>query len=159
MNSLQQRLLTLLICTVFSTHYAHGTSSVFNKTQLTTIKAQNMGERWLMLLWSVDCPPCFKELASIQKLKQKHLQLNLVLVNTDANEEALPEQFKIIQEFQLDDFPNFHFAEDQGDQNRFLIDPHWYGELPRSYFVTKDGEFHGKSGVISQSILIRWLIE
>ncbi|ACA87266.1 TlpA family protein disulfide reductase [Shewanella woodyi] len=159
MKRLQQRVLLLFFCAIFSTHYAHATSLALNKSQLASIKQQNMGKRWLMLLWSVDCPPCFKELTTVQQLKQKYPQINVVLVNTDANDEAIVEHLEIIQEYQLTDLTNFHFAVDQGDQSRFLIDPHWYGELPRSYFVTNNGEFHGKSGVISQSILARWLIE
>jgi len=51
------------------------------------------------------------------------------------------------------------FADGEGDRNRYLIDANWYGELPRSYFVEPSGKFHGKSGLVSESLLTKWLLE
>ena len=117
-----------------------------------------MGKQWLMLLWSVDCPPCFKELAIIQKLKAQHENLAVVIINTDANDEIKAERKEIIEKFELSNFTNFHFVDGKGDQSRFFIDPNWYGELPRSYFIESSGKFHGKSGLVNKSILTQWLI-
>lgn len=143
---------------LFSTSVSFANSVAFDKTQLALVKTQNMGKQWLMLLWSVDCPPCFKELAIIQKLQRQHDDLAVVIINTDANDEINAERKNIIEKFGLSNFTNFHFVDGQGDQSRFFIDPTWYGELPRSYFVESNGEFHGKSGLINQSILTQWLV-
>ncbi len=133
-------------------------SIAFNKEQLTALKKQNMGKQWLMLLWSVDCPPCFKELAILQKLQRQHDDLAVVIINTDASDEVNAERIDIIEKFELNTLTNFHFEDGTDAQSRFYIDPNWYGELPRSYFVESNGKFHGKSGLVNQSLLTKWLI-
>lgn len=147
-----------IIFFILISNVAFAESIAFNKEQLTTLKKQNMGKQWLMLLWSVDCPPCFKELAVIQKLQVQHDDLAVVIINTDASDEITAERIDIIEKFELDNLANFHFVDGKGDQSRFYIDPSWHGELPRSYFVEPDGKFHGKSGLVNQSLLTKWLI-
>lgn len=148
----------ILIWLIMMPSLSFAESIAFNKTQLTTLKTQNMGKQWLMLLWSVDCPPCFKELAIIQKLQRQHGELAVVIINTDDNDEVNLERKEIIDKFELNDFSNFHFIDGKGDQSRYFIDPNWYGELPRSYFVESNGKFHGKSGLVNESLLTQWLI-
>jgi len=158
MSCLNKLRCAVLVCFLFSTNVAFAKSTAFDKAQLASIKAQNMGQQWLMLLWSVDCPACFKELATIQKLQRQHNNLAVVIVNTDANDEINVERKAIIEKFELNNLTNFYFVDGKGDQSRFLIDPNWYGELPRSYFVESNGKFHGKSGLVNQFILTKWLI-
>jgi len=148
---------SILICFCFCINFSYANSIAFDKEQLASVKTQNMGKQWLMLLWSVDCPPCFKELAIIQKLQNQYDDLAVVIINTDADDEINEEREDIIEKFKLGGFTNFHFADGKGDQNRFIIDPNWYGELPRSYFIENNGKFHGKSGLVNQSILVEWL--
>lgn len=142
----------------FCTNIVFANSIAFNPEQLTKIKTQKLGEQWLMLLWSVDCPPCFKELGIIQKLQKQHQNLNVVIINTDADDEIKAERIDIINKFELSSLKNFHFVEGQGDRSRYIIDSQWYGELPRSYFIDKSGKFYGKSGLVNQSLLTQWLV-
>jgi len=148
----------ILIWFLLGNGIAVAESIPFDKEQFATLKKENMGKQWLMLLWSVDCPPCFKELAIIQELQGQHDDLAVVIINTDASDEITAERIDVIEKFELDNLANFHFVDGKGDQSRFYIDPSWYGELPRSYFVESDGTFHGKSGLVNQSLLTRWLI-
>ena len=67
------------------------------------------------------------------------------------------ERTEIIEKFSLNHLKNFHFVDGQSDQSRYIIDSTWYGELPRSYFVQSNGKFHGKSGLVKESTLIKWL--
>jgi thiol-disulfide isomerase/thioredoxin len=115
----------VLSCFLFCTSVSYADSIVFDKTQLATVKTQNMGKQWLILLWSVDCPPCFKELAIIQKLQRQHDDLAVVIINTDANDEINTERKDIIEKFELSHLKNFHFVDGQGDKNRFFIDLTW----------------------------------
>jgi len=158
MNFSKNIVFVLIICFVCCANYTHASSIAFDKEQLSLVKKQNMGKQWLMLLWSVDCPPCFKELAIIQKLQNLHNDLAVVIINTDADDEIAEERTEIIEKFKLAHLSNFHFVDGQSDQSRYIIDSNWYGELPRSYFVQKSGEFHGKSGLVNESILIKWLL-
>ncbi len=157
MNLLKTVIVAILICFCFSINFSNANSIAFSKEQLAMIKTKNMGKQWLMLLWSVDCPPCFKELAIIQKLQNQYDGLAVVIINSDANNEINEEREDIIDRFELGSFTNFHFVDGKGDQSRFFIDPNWYGELPRSYFIENNGKFHGKSGLVNESTLIEWL--
>jgi len=148
----------LIFCLCY-TNYIHASSIEFNQEQLTLIKKQNMGKQWLMLLWSVDCPPCFKELAIIQKLQNKDNNLAVVIINTDANNDITKERIEIIAKFKLSSVSNFHFIEGENEQSRYIIDSNWYGELPRSYFVDRKGKFHGKSGLVKSTTIGQWLTQ
>ena len=117
-----------------------------------------MGKQWLMILWSVDCPACFKEMALIQKLKNNFGKLPVVFINADDNDEVMIERAKILDGYRLDALDNYYFIDGQSQQSRYLIDPNWYGELPRSYFFDKNGKFYGKSGLIDEKLLKRWLL-
>lgn len=158
MSFLKKVSIATFVCLLFGTSTSFAESIAFDKAQLSSVKTQHMGKQWLMLLWSVDCPPCFKELAIIQKLQRQHHDLAVVIINTDADDEINAEREEIIDKFKLTHFTNFHFVDGKGDQSRFFIDPNWYGELPRSYFVESNGKFHGKSGLVNKSILTQWLI-
>ncbi len=130
----------------------------YSANAIQQIKQNYLGQKWLMLLWSVDCPPCFKELALIQKIRQQHKNINIVIVNADDNDEVATQRKQVIEKYQLEDLAHFHFNDGQGDRERYQIDPNWYGELPRSYFVDAQGKFHGKSGLIDEQLLTTWLI-
>lgn len=149
--------LGLLLC-VYS-NKSNAESIAFTKTNFEQIKQQNIGKQWLMLLWSVDCPPCFKELSLIQEMRQTKPDLNIVIINVDDNEEVTNERERVLNSYGFAQLTNYYFADGEGDRSRYLIDPSWYGELPRSYFVEASGKFHGKSGLVSKSLLTKWLIQ
>ena len=130
----------------------------FNKVLFEQVKQDNITQKWLVLLWSVDCPPCMKELALVQKLQQKQKNLAVVMINTDTEESSEQERSDIIKHFNLVNLKKFHFTEGQEAQQRYQVDPQWFGELPRSYFIDEQGKFHGKSGLIAEELLTQWLL-
>lgn len=135
------------------------TSSIeLTNLKFEQLKQQQLGQKWLLLLWSVDCPPCMKELALVQQLKHQQNDIAVIMINTDTQETSAKERNDILQHFELTQLNNFHFAAGREDQQRYHIDPQWFGELPRSYFVDEAGEFHGKSGLISKEFLSQWLL-
>ena len=154
-----KNIINILLATILAlaTSNVYASSSVFTKAELELVKKQYQGQQWLMLLWSVDCPPCFKELAIIQKLKASSANLKVMLVNTDADEESYLERETIVKQFDLQSLANYHFVDGQGDQSRYAIDPQWYGELPRSYFFKASGESIGKSGLVNEVLIKKWL--
>jgi len=147
----------LFSCVVFSSNAF--ALEPFNEEVFSQIKAKNLNKQWLLILWSVDCPPCFKELELVQKLRAENQLSPVVIINVDDNDESAEQRAEIISQFQLGDLPNYYFKDGQGDVQRYLIDSQWYGELPRSYFIERNGEFHGKSGLLSEKLLINWLVE
>ncbi len=130
----------------------------FNSAIYQEVKQKYQGKKWLTLLWSVDCPPCMKELAIVQTLQQQQGELAIVIINVDTYEESGQQRDEILVHFNLTAQTNLYFSEGLEDQSRYLIDPHWFGELPRSYFVDEAGTFHGKSGLASKQLLEKWLI-
>jgi thiol-disulfide isomerase/thioredoxin len=131
-----------------------------NKT-IVDVKQKYSGERWLMVLWSLDCPACFKELKLIENLQQENRTkpLNVIFINVDDSVDVTAERLRILREFGMVAFTHFYFTDGQADRNRYQIDPQWYGELPRSYFVNEKGEFYGKSGLLDEALIKTWLLE
>ena len=130
----------------------------FNKQAFEQVKQKYHGNKWLVLLWSVDCPPCMKELALVQKLQQQKQDLAVVIINVDTGEESASQRREIIRHFDLTNQLHLYFREGLEDHSRFLIDPQWFGELPRSYFIDEAGKFHGKSGLVAKELLQKWLL-
>ena len=133
-------------------------SQVFDSVIYEEIKKKYQGKKWLTLLWSVDCPPCMKELAIVQTLQKQQSELPIVIINVDTFEDSVQQRNKVVAHFNLASQTNLHFSDGLEDRSRYLIDPHWFGELPRSYFIDEAGTFHGKSGLASKSLLERWLM-
>jgi thiol-disulfide isomerase/thioredoxin len=130
----------------------------FNPQTFVQIKQQYYGQKWLIILWSVECPPCMKELALVKKLQQEKENLAVVIINVDTGEEYEVKRQEIIAHFQLTQVTQLYFRDGFEAHSRYLIDPQWFGELPRSYFIDEAGVFHGKSGLVDKVILSKWLL-
>lgn len=130
----------------------------FTQVAFDEIKAKYQGRKWLTLLWSVDCPPCMKELALVQNLQQQKKDIAVVIINVDTYENSEQQRDEILLHFYLTQQKHLYFQENLEDQSRYHIDPQWFGELPRSYFIDEAGIFHGKSGLVSKELLSKWLL-
>jgi thiol-disulfide isomerase/thioredoxin len=130
----------------------------FSKNGLAALKKQYQGQRWLLVLWSVDCPPCFKELALIQTISEQVNNPPIVIVNVDDNDDTSIERQQVIKRFKLSHLTHLYFVEGQAAKSRYIIDPSWYGELPRSYFIDNLGKLNGKSGLINKQQLTDWFL-
>lgn len=156
-NKYKANITGLLVSILFGFH-VQAKHVPFSIEAFNKVKQQHQGKQWLTVLWSVDCPPCFKELALIEKLRATHKNLAIVLINADDNDEVAIEREQVLTMYELNDLTAFNFNDGQGSKNRYSIDPHWYGELPRSYFVDASGNFHGKSGLLDEALLKKWLL-
>jgi hypothetical protein len=99
-----------------------------------------------------------KELALVKTLQQEKEDLAVVIINVDTGEEHEVQRQEIIAHFQLTQVTQLYFRDGFEAHSRYLIDPQWFGELPRSYFINEAGVFHGKSGLIDKFILSKWLL-
>jgi len=141
----------------FSSTMSFAQSAIFDKQAWQNIKQQNLNEKWIAVFWSLECPPCFKELKTISSMIKINPQLKLVLINTDADNEMKGQMEEVINKYQLNDLTLLHFDDEQASHSRYIVDPTWYGELPRSYFFNKKGQSQGRSGLVNKSILQQWL--
>ncbi len=130
----------------------------FHADSLAGIERQFTGESFLLVLWSVDCPPCYRELEILGRVQQEYPQMNLVLVATDPitmqHETAM-----VLEEYRLEVSANWIFADSHVERLRYSIDPQWYGELPRSYFYDEEHQRTAHSGVLTEAQVRHWFAE
>jgi hypothetical protein len=111
--------------------------------------ATNANNPFMLVVWSVDCSSCLKEMALLSDIQKNNPNIKMIMLATDelsANEQI--EQ--ILKQHQLDGIENWVFADENSQKLRFEIDPKWYGELPRTYFFDSAHQRTGISGVMSK---------
>jgi len=128
----------------------------FETHSYKTITTQYHGDSFLMVLWSVDCPPCIEELPALARFHQTNPKAKLVMVSTDSKNQQ--EDIKsLMEKHGLADIQQWVFDDDSIQAIRFSIDPLWYGELPRSYFHHEKNKRQAKSGRLDEDTLSAWI--
>lgn len=103
----------------------------------------------MMVIWSITCSSCLKDMALLNKMHKTRPEINMVMLATD-DASATEQIQQILSKNELTGLENWIFADDNPQKLRYEIDPKWYGELPRTYFLDKSHNREGISGVISQ---------
>lgn len=152
-NKIWLGLILLISCSI---SMADTNLKPFQSDSLDKIVKDRNGQGFIMVLWSIDCPPCFKELSQLQQLRDQFPKGSLVLIATDGEEHADSVQ-KVLKEFQLDQMDNWVFADTTPERLRYVIDSSWYGELPRAYIYEESHKRHAHSGNLSGEKLQQWL--
>ena len=111
---------------------------------------------FIVNLWSIDCPPCRKELVMLRELSQQYPQLDVVLISTD-EPEYRSEVLDVMNELGLGQLEAWHFDDPFVERLRFAIDKTWFGELPRTYFYSLEGEVEAVSGIVELQKLTSWM--
>ena len=120
------------------------------------ILATRQDKPFVLVFWSIDCPPCHRELAMLGRLRQHLPRLELVLVATDENVDRHELQ-EVLNRHRLQATDNWAFADASAQALRYEIDPSWYGELPRSYLFNRRHQRQARSGLLSAELLQVWL--
>lgn len=124
----------------------------FNKNSYQQILDANKKIPFLMIMWSIDCPPCYEELRLIGDYKIINPQLKIVLISTDSFLQS--EEIKqMLSENHLQDQDLWVFSDVPANQLRYSIDPSWYGELPRSYLFNQCHSRKAVSGKLDVDII------
>lgn len=128
----------------------------FTLSSFDRIEATYQGQPFMVAVWSIDCPPCMRELKILAKLKQEYPNFNLVLISTDGlnNERQVKD---LLASYSLVDGDSWIFSADQPERLRYSIDSDWYGEIPRSYRYS-NGVRKTTSGLIGEKELRSWII-
>lgn len=155
--------MTIAIVSVLMSIFAQGSLAKvslkpFESDSLSKVEQTREGEAFVVVLWSIDCPPCIKELKLLSKFKTSGLLTRFILVSTDG-EEYRDELERLIYAEQLSGYEHWLFNDALPERLRYKIDPLWYGELPRSYFYDEHGERIPHSGVLTEEILQAWLMQ
>ena len=111
--------------------------------------ASNANNPFMLVVWSVDCSPCLKEMALLSDIHKNNPNMKMIMLAADdlSSSEQIEQKLK---QHQLDGIDNWVFADENSRKLRFEIDPKWYGELPRTYFFDDAHQRTGVSGVMSK---------
>lgn len=110
----------------------------------------------LVVLWSVDCPPCYRELDMLKQLLTTNPQLPITLIATDDDSSRYPEVEGLYQTLEGEQLQKWVFSELAAPQLRFAIDNNWSGVLPRSYFIYSTEKRSGHSGILTAAQVMDW---
>lgn len=121
----------------------------FGSGSYQAILAQHQNRPLILVLWSLTCSSCMKEMGMLGNIAETHPNLSIVLVSVDdfSVEEQVQE---VLQKNKLGRMSNWLFTEANSDRLRYQIDPDWYGELPRTYFFSAVHDRTGVSGALSE---------
>ncbi len=139
-----------------STSAAAGGPQPFHPDSLDQIVESREGRPFLLVLWSVTCPPCIKELGLLEQARADHPDLDVVLISTDGPDGRAEAQ-EILEHFELGDTDNWIFSDGPAVRLRHRIDPDWFGELPRTYFYDADHRRESHSGALPPDRLAAWI--
>ena len=129
---------------------AENYSKSFVKGSFAEILAANAGRPFIVSLWSIDCPPCIRELKLWSELHTRYPEMELVLISTDGVD-ARPTINALLQKTGNLQRESWVFADEFEERLRFEIDPQWYGELPRTIFFARDHSRHSISGLLKKA--------
>ena len=123
----------------------------FNKFESSSYKKileRNKNKEFLLVLWSIDCPPCHEELHSLGQYLKNKPDFKVVLVSIDSLVDR-DEIAQILTTKSLHTQENWMFSNTHSNQLRYSIDPSWYGELPRNYLFNRCHQRKSLSGKIN----------
>ncbi len=108
----------------------------------------NTDKPFMLAIWSTTCSSCLEKMSLLNELQKSRPEINIVMLATD-DVSAADQIQTVLTKNQLTDLENWVFAEENAQKLRYEIDPRWFGELPRTYFLNKKHERHGISGALS----------
>ncbi len=116
---------------------------------------QRSEQVFVLSLWSLDCPPCYLELALWGEQQRARGPLPLVLLSTDTPADAA-EIEAVLTRHGVANAESWVFAAPAA-QLRYEIDREWRGELPRSYLIENGKVLEALTGVLDEPRVNKWL--
>lgn len=122
----------------------------FEPDSFDHLVAQQQGKPFVLVLWSLDCQYCLASLKTLGEEQRKRKGLRVVTLSTDAaaDPELGPMMRQRLAGFGLPGNA-WAYGDAPAEQLRYIIDPKWHGEKPRSYWFNARGERIAHSGVIT----------
>ena len=151
-----KRIAIMLLIIFAQSTLAKGSFKAFERDSLLGIEQARQGQAFVVVLWSIDCPPCLHELKLLSQLRDSGLETRLILVSTDGADYRNDLE-KLIEHEQLSGYEHWLFNDALPERLRYSIDPAWYGELPRAYFYDEQGKRTARSGMLTEEILMAWM--
>lgn len=153
---LKQSILLISLITISISSFAENFIQPFISGSYSQILAERQNKPFVLILWSLDCPSCYKELEMLGEFSKKHTELDIVLISTDI-EATYDEVQAVLSMYKLEQIESWLFRGESDESLRFEIDPAWYGELPRSYMIKTATKRQVVSGMIAEEKLLAWM--
>lgn len=155
MMNMIKTLVTLLLCLYLAPARATQQDAIreFVTGSYQQMLNQYADKAFVLVIWSVDCPSCLKDMELLHSVHSEHPEINMLMLSTD-EPSAVPQIQKLLQDYQLSQLPSWVFADEDAQKLRYEIDPAWFGELPRTYFFNQRHERIGKSGALTKQQLL-----
>ncbi len=128
----------------------------FTPDSLQRIQQRHQGRPFLLIVWSLDCTSCVRELNTLADQVKRHPNLPLIMVSTD-DPSRHPAVQAMLAKHGLDRLETWIFEEGNAQRLRYAIDKTWYGEMPRSYFYDARHQRVPLSGVLTADHINAWL--
>ncbi|WP_394780371.1 hypothetical protein [Undibacterium sp.] len=145
---------------------AISTFGTFGTDSLQHIVESRHGQSFVLVLWSLDCTYCQSSMATLAKGRAGNSSLQVVTLLT---EQAPQQKAAALMRSKLGYLglatgkgagaENWAFGTAPPEQLRFVVDPAWHGELPRSYWYHADGSRTAYSGVITTGLIQKMLAQ
>ena len=123
--------------------------AAFKSGSYRQILANNAHYPIMLVVWSIDCPSCLKDMELLSRIHKNKPELNIIMLAAD-DLSAADQIQRIVYKNRLSDIDHWVFADENPQKLRFEIDPKWYGEIPRTYFFFKIHQRKGISGILSK---------
>lgn len=148
--------LTMLLAGLLSCGLAAAETRPFVPGSLEQIASTRAGRAFVLVMWSVDCTSCMRELDNLAAQFKRHPELELVMISTDEAEQSARVD-PTLAKHGLSAVESWVFGSGNVRKLRHEIDKDWYGELPRSYFYDTSHQRVPLSGVISDEHIEAWI--
>ncbi|MGD0960763.1 MAG: hypothetical protein ABSB19_13235 [Methylomonas sp.] len=147
LRKLTRHTLLLLLCAATASA-GPATVKPFVSGSYQQLLGSHQGRGFMLVIWSLDCSSCIKDMELLSSLHKKRPELGIVMLSTDEIG-STPDIEKLLEKYQLSELENWVFADDNTQKLRYEIDPGWYSELPRTYFYGADHHREGYSGALN----------
>jgi thiol-disulfide isomerase/thioredoxin len=129
----------------------------FARGSWSQIEAAHRGQRLVVHLWGITCPPCLAELPNWARLAKERPDLKLVLIAADPVPQADPQIAATLEHAGLGGVESWSFADRFVERLRYEIDRGWAGELPRTLLIAPDGTRTAITGLADLEKVRAWL--
>ncbi len=144
----------LLLCFFAQVRASDHFVSVLDENAYQSILQASHTQPFLIVFWSLDCPPCIEELATLRRFHRDYPQKKIIFISIDSVQQ-IAEIETLMEQYGLQNLQQWVFSENKR-RLRYSIDPSWYGEVPRSYFYLPSHPGRAFSGRLSYSQLTGW---
>lgn len=143
----------IMLAGLLSATAANAELNQWTTNTLAEVEQRYRGQSFIVALWSLECPPCYKEMAMLSQWQRQHPASKLVLISTDSEAEA-GELTATVARFDFLQAEQWVFAPGDAQRLRYAIDKSWRGELPRSYLYKAGHYRKAVSGLLSVEDLL-----